>query len=688
MKKTTFSIRMLLWLLCIPSFLIAQQKNSQNPEKCFTDTYNARLLGEHPNMMGSETFRQQLNTKIEQMNNSSERRIVISIPLVVHVLHNGEALGTGPNISDAQVISQITVMNQDFRMMMGTPGESTEGGVDVEVEFVLAQRTPDGCPTNGINRVNICQDGTNQSDVQSWKAQTSWDPSKYMNMWSSKYVGDLDGILGYAQFPGGPASTDGVSAGHTYFGSSDYDDGTFQLSPPFDRGRTMTHEVGHYLGLYHTFQGGCFGAGDEIDDTPAVDSPNYGCPTGHTSCGTLDMIENYMDYTDDICMNTFTSGQKTRVQAVLATFANRSTLAASDGADPLPAVSVDASAEIESTNISCGTEANPVIRITNWGTNTLTSATITYDIDGGTSETYNWTGSLAAGNFETITLPSLASSPGLHDLNISISASGDARACNNSSSTCFTLTAESGTCASVANTTYETSTEGVVINDGTTDILSNLNTGKPSGYSDYTATTTDLIREESYDLSVYVNTDGNYFVSTYVWIDWNQNCSFDDNEEYDLGVTQNVSNGLASNSPLEITVPSNATLGNTIMRVTTMWAGNAGTETPTACDNGHDAEVEDYTINVLGSLSVDEFSVNSISLYPNPTTNVLNISLANKNELPENYAVYNMLGQVVLKKHITNDSDLSINTSSFSNGMYFIKINKGTSQVSLPFIKK
>src|SRR5690606_38956071 len=161
---------------------------------------------------------------------------------------------------------------------MGTPGYNTNPvGADVEVEFVLAQRTPSGCPTTGINRVNICQDGTTQSDVQYWKTQTYWDPSKYMNMWSSKYVGDLDGILGYAQFPGGAANTDGVSSSYTYFGSSDYDDGTFELSAPYDKGRTMTHEVGHYLGLFHTFEGGCSGAGDQVADTPPVASPNYGC---------------------------------------------------------------------------------------------------------------------------------------------------------------------------------------------------------------------------------------------------------------------------------------------------------------------------------------------------------------------------------------------------------------------------
>lgn len=670
----------------MPSFLIAQQKNSQEFTKCLTDIYNAELLEQYPNMMGSELFRQQLNTKIEELSNSPQRRVVIEIPLVVHVLHNGEPIGSGPNITDAQVLSQVTVMNEDFRRMVGTPGYNTDpDGADVEVEFVMAQRTPDGCPTNGINRVNICQDGTDQADVQFWKTQTIWDRDLYMNMWSSKYVGDLTTILGFAQFPGGSANTDGVSAGHTYFGSSDYDDGTFALSPPYDKGRTMTHEVGHYLGLLHTFQGGC-GGGDQVADTPAVDDPNYGCPTGHQSCGTVDMIENYMDYTDDTCMNIFTNGQKARVQAILAS--SRSSLASSNGADPLPPVNNDSAVAIESLNISCGTEANPVIILTNWGTNTLTSATITYDIDGGTSENYNWTGSLANGESETIMLSSITSTAGDHDLNVSISSTGDARACNNNATSCFTLTANSEPCASVGDATdgYFTSVKGVSFN--TINNLDNNPQGGGGndldvGYSDFTNLSTDVNRESTYDITVYVNTDGNFPVGTRVWIDWNQNCSLDDaGEEYDLGVAQNVENGPTGNSPLSITIPSDAVLGNTIMRVATQF--NAF---PAPCSNNHDAEVEDYTINVLGSLSIEDFVLNSIRIYPNPTTNVLNISVSN-NDLPDSYSIYNMLGQTVTTKQISSNADLSINSSELSNGMYFVKIIKNDSAVTLPFIKE
>lgn len=679
MKKITFKL-LLLTLLCIPTLVLAQNKAQAQSEKCLTDIYNANMLETNPNMMGSEIFRLNLQQKIEsaRQNNNNSNMVVVNIPLVIHVLHNGEPIGTGANISDAQVLSQVTVMNQDFRMMAGTPGQSTAGGVDVEVNFVMAQQTPNGCPTTGINRVNICQDGTDQAAVNTWKAQTIWDRDLYMNMWSSKYVGDLATILGFAQFPGGNATTDGVSAGHTYFGSSDYDDGTFNTAPPYDKGRTMTHEVGHYLGLYHTFQGGCTGTGDEVADTPAVDAPNYGCPTGHVSCGDVDMIENYMDYTDDTCMNTFTAGQKTRIVAVLAGL--RSGLATSNGATPPASVATDVEILFESATVSCGTELNAAVVITNWGTSTLSTATIAYDLDNGTSTNYTWNGTLAYGESETVTLPTITSTAGDHDINVSVTATGDARSCNNSDSNCFTLTATAGVCSSVANTTYATSTTGVIINDGATDILSNLNTGKPSGYSDYSATitATDMIQGSPYTLSTSMNTDGDYTCVTTAWIDWNQNCTFDDSELYELGSAINVTNGLSTNSPLAITVPSDAVIGNTTMRVVTKYAVASS-----ACENSHDAEVEDYGINVLASLSVDEFGLSGISVFPNPTKDVLNIK--GLDTTLESLEVYSLTGQKVFS---TTTNLETINVSAIANGVYFLKLNATNASKTVKFIKE
>ncbi len=344
MKKNTLLEVILFLLLALPAIVLAQNKkehvnsnqNSESLIRCYTDEHNHNLKQDHPNMMGSEFFERQMQEKIAQNQSNRSQMVVLTIPVVVHVFHNGEAIGVGPNISDAQVESQITVMNQDYRRMMGTPGFNNHvDGADVEVEFCLAQQTPDGTPTNGINRVNIGTTISTEAQMESLKTTTYWDAANYMNMWSASFTGDMSGLLGYAQFPGGAAETDGVVAGYNYFGSSDFDDGSFTLSSPYDKGRTMTHEVGHYLGLFHTFQDtSCTegaGLGDLCADTPAISDANFGCPTGNDSCsgGELDMIENYMDYTNDSCMNIFTNDQKARVVATLTSVVNRQSLTTS-----------------------------------------------------------------------------------------------------------------------------------------------------------------------------------------------------------------------------------------------------------------------------------------------------------------------------------------------------------------------
>ena len=151
-------------------------------------------------------------------------------------------------------------------------------------------------------------------------------------------------------------------------------------------------------------------------------------------------------------------------------------------------------------------------------------------------------------------------------------------------------------------------------------------------------------------------------------------------------VSANIVNDPTVNSPLSITVPSDAVLGNTRMRVTTKYTNPGENQFPTSCENNHDAEVEDYTINVESSLSVEDFTRNEISLYPNPVNDKLTIRLTN-NDLPDNYAIYNMLGQLVKQHEISIVSDLEVNTSNLSNGIYFMKLTKGSSTISLPFIK-
>lgn len=249
---------------------------------------------------------------------STARTGITRIPVVVHVVWNTEA----QNISDAQIQSQIDVLNQDYR---GTNADISQVppvwqsiAADVSVEFFLATTDPDGNPTDGVTRTET-QAGSFPLDGNPVKSAATggadpWPSDTYLNVWVCMLG---DSLLGYAQFPGGPADTDGVVILHSAFGT------TGTAAAPFDRGRSATHEIGHWLNLFHIWGDdgtGCNGS-DEVDDTPNAAGPNFGCP-GFPSitCGNDpdgDMFMNYMDYTDDACMFMFTNGQVTRMQAAL-----------------------------------------------------------------------------------------------------------------------------------------------------------------------------------------------------------------------------------------------------------------------------------------------------------------------------------------------------------------------------------
>lgn len=232
------------------------------------------------------------------------------------------------------------------------------------------------------------------------------------------------------------------------------------------------------------------------------------------------------------------------------------------------------------------------------------------------------------------------------------------------------LTIVDGVCTSVANTQWQTSTTLVQFN------TINNPSGKPSGYSDYTAISTSVNREEVYDLTVNMNTDGNYTCRTMVWIDWNQNCIFEDSEGYNMGQAFGTTNGPTSNSPLAVSVPADAVLGNTTMRVTTKFS-----TLPTACENDHDAEVEDYTINVLASLSVDEFEWNNLLVYPNPNNGSFTISFNLLDSSLVTIQVYDLRGRRIFNNNYQQVSGTfkeAINLDTVQSGVYLLNITNGT----------
>ncbi|WP_345264748.1 M43 family zinc metalloprotease [Nibrella viscosa] len=344
-------VQRLLFFLLVFTFssgLRAQtHTHNHTDEQCATMQMDSLLRARYPQLGPLNDFEQALQRKIKEIQERQRSgRVlaeVITIPVVVHVVHNGEAVGTGRNISDAQVRAQIETLNEDFRRKPGTRGfNDNPVGADIEIEFCMAAVGPQGqtLAERGIDRVRGAQASWTRDQIEGQlKPSTFWDPDKYFNIWVVDFAASDSRLLGYAQFPsqsslpgipnsGGPASTDGVVVRYQSFGNAEK--GNFPvMQAPYNLGRTLTHEVGHWLGLRHIW--GDANCGDDfVGDTPPQASESRGCPVGRVSCGAVNMVQNYMDYSDDACFNIFTIGQKQRMRAVMEISPRRATLLTSN----------------------------------------------------------------------------------------------------------------------------------------------------------------------------------------------------------------------------------------------------------------------------------------------------------------------------------------------------------------------
>jgi hypothetical protein len=218
-----------------------------------------------------------------------------SVPIYFHVINKGSGVSNG-DVPDSQLQAQLNVMNQDYAGQF----TFTLGGTD---------RTTN---TDWFNNA-----GPGSSQQTAMKNALRKGGANALNVYTVGFTsGSGAGLLGYATFP-------------SSYASAPKDDGVVMLyssvpggtASPYNLGRTLTHEAGHWFGLYHTFEGGCSG-GDSVSDTAPESSPAFGCPTGRDTCsgGGVDPITNYMDYSDDSCMNNFTAGQYTRAKSQVATY--------------------------------------------------------------------------------------------------------------------------------------------------------------------------------------------------------------------------------------------------------------------------------------------------------------------------------------------------------------------------------
>lgn len=300
-------------------------KEVPSARNCGTMDYLEKMLKENPAFEAEMLYnKQRLATYINQNYDAlNQQKVIYTIPTVVHVVYRNST----ENVSDAQIISQITALNKDYRKLntdiSQVPSAWSSLAADVGIEFCLATRDPQGNATTGITRTSSTQSSfdvsNNNMKFNNSGGHDAWPSDQYLNLW----VCNLDGtLLGYAQFPGGSGSTDGVVIDFDDFGTI----GT--AAAPFNLGRTATHEIGHWLGLYHIWgdEPQC-SQDDGIADTPQQKDKNYGCPSfpqgssqsGGSCSGSSPgaMFMNYMDYVDDACMYMFTNGQKVNMLAAL-----------------------------------------------------------------------------------------------------------------------------------------------------------------------------------------------------------------------------------------------------------------------------------------------------------------------------------------------------------------------------------
>jgi hypothetical protein len=295
---------------------------AQAQRVCGTTDYTQRTIDTDPSLKNSYRTAEDQIDAVTKSNISVVARDVtadeiIYIPVVIHIVYKTADV----NLSTSQVLSQLTVLNNDYGYLnadkINTPAVFAKLAADTKIRFCLAQVDPQGRRTTGIIRKHTNTDAFSAQDAVKYSSQggdDAWDSKRYLNIWVCKMFGRT---LGYSSVPGGAAAVDGVVIAYDVFGTEG------NVRSPFNKGRTATHEIGHWLGLKHIWGDAICGS-DDVDDTPTQQYYNYGSPSFPyvTNCSpdaNGAMFMNFMDFTDDACMNIFTNGQKLRMRALFAT---------------------------------------------------------------------------------------------------------------------------------------------------------------------------------------------------------------------------------------------------------------------------------------------------------------------------------------------------------------------------------
>ncbi|MBL7787187.1 MAG: fibronectin type III domain-containing protein [Chitinophagales bacterium] len=662
---------------------------------------------------------------------SQDERAVITIPVVFHVIHNGDAVGSSENISSNYIQAQIAQLNLDYRKLnsdaANIPSVFASVAADVEVEFCLAQRDPSGNATTGINRYNYGQASPTTSYIDNTiKPATIWDRSKYLNIWVTNIGG---GILGYATFPGGTASKDGVVVAYYTVGSNSL------INPAqggsFGRGRTATHEVGHWLNLRHIWGDANCGS-DLVSDTPTHNTSNYGCPSQphYSTCSgqPREMTMNYMDYTDDACMYMFSSGQKTRMRAVLTTGGARASLATSNGCvapsggttcttpTGLATANITSSSATLSWTAVSGATSYTVQYKTNAATTwtSLTATSNSVSLTGlAASTTYNWrvqttcssgTSTVATGsNFTTLASggTTCAAPSGLAVSNITANSAtlgwsavsgATSYSVQYKTSTATTWTTVSASSNSLnltglsASTTYNWRVQTICSGGGSSTVNgSNFTTTAAS-----TGTADCNTDEPNESASAATPIGNNVSIDRYIctggqdWYVFTTTASAPKVRvsltslpaDYELYLMRGNYYTVSENSgTTDEQITYNATSAGTYYVGVTSYNGAASTTDPYTLT----IQTQSASFRYIGTLA----PLSPINVSPNPATDKASVSFVSEQEQDVTVQVFDLMGRIVLSEQVTateGNNQIGLNLNSLVNGYYLVQVDNGISR--------
>ena len=403
---------------------------SQTTEPCSADALHAvEMATSEPYARNFDAVR----AAVQRLQASSNRNMdVYTLPVVVHVIHRGSPVGVEENISEEQILSAIDGMNDDFRNRV-----SDSEGADTFIQFEMARRTPDGDPTNGIVRVNgnsvpgYAQHGISNgqdddaADQTAVKSLTTWYGDDYINIFVVPEINGNDGgngIQGFAYLGPTNDARDGLVVLYNAFGL------VGELKPGRILNKTVTHEMGHHLSLYHTFSNtmsctsetNCETQGDLVCDTPPTIANSFGCTT--PTCDGA-QVENYMDYAQETCKNMFTAGQRDRMRACLES--SRSSLLESLGGLAVTDRDLTIAGLGNVGESTCLPSLTPSVIVTNFGTQTVTGFELTTSVNGHNPFTTIHEESVEAGSSVEVMLPELALAADTNELNLEVRLLGN-----------------------------------------------------------------------------------------------------------------------------------------------------------------------------------------------------------------------------------------------------------------------